>query len=332
LTPADLTARAQKGDEPNGIFFDKDGKRIAKAIGLSGSIEEPSTAAAERAITFVISTGGLDRYNSTIAVKGWKIDAFNKNPVCLWGHDDSIPCIARAETTRVDGGRLVSTAVFATREIHPLADTIYQLIKAKFINAASVGWIPLKWQFVDEEGRGFGIDYLEQELLEFSVVNIPANPECLVEARSLGIDLKPLMMWAERTLDLGGMTAVARGELERLRRAADSATSAGYRAPDRALKLFTRAIEDLGLVTNAGKVLSAANKKKLEACADHLKSAGDHCTAAADHVRSVMESCRDADDDDGDGDAGDAGDEAAAAAATRQRRARALRLFGGPAA
>jgi HK97 family phage prohead protease len=144
--------------------------------------------------------------------------------VVLWAHDDSIPAIARAEQTRVDGKRLRSRAVFADRDTHPLADTIFRLIKGKFIGAASVGWIPLKWQFVDEEGRGFGIDYLEQELLEWSVVNIPANPECLVEARSVGIDTSPLMVWAERALDLGGMSVIPRDELVALRRAAGAPT------------------------------------------------------------------------------------------------------------
>ena len=134
----------------------------------------------------MISTGALDRYNSTIAVDGWQTENFEKNPVVLWAHDDSIPAIGRAANVRVEGGRLKSRATFAERDVHPLADTVYQLIKGRFIGAASVGWIPLEYKFVEDGERGFGIDFLEQELLEWSVVNIPANPDCLVGARSLG--------------------------------------------------------------------------------------------------------------------------------------------------
>jgi HK97 family phage prohead protease len=216
LTPSDIVKRLKAGEKPQDIFFDATGARVAKAIGVEASL---LAGDAERSVDFAISTGALDRYNSTIAVKGWKLDNFNANPVVLWAHDDSIPAIARAENT-VIGERLRSRAVFADRDTHPLADTIYRLIKGKFINAASVGWIPIKWQWVDEEGRGFGVDYIEQELLEWSVVNIPANPECLVEARAVGIDTHPLMEWAERALDFGGMSVIPRAELEALRRAA----------------------------------------------------------------------------------------------------------------
>jgi len=220
LTPADIAKRLRAGEQQ--IFYDGTGARVAKAIGLEASVLAGDDA--ERSVDFAISTGALDRYNSTIAVEGWQLANYGKNSVVLWAHDDSIPAIARAEQTRVDGKRLRSRAVFADRDTHPLADTIFRLIKGKFIGAASVGWIPLKWQFVDEEGRGFGIDYLEQELLEWSVVNIPANPECLVEARSVGIDTSPLMVWAERALDLGGMSVIPRDELVALRRAAGAPT------------------------------------------------------------------------------------------------------------
>lgn len=231
LKPSEIATRARAGETPRDIFFDAAGVRIAKAIGIEASV---LAGDADRSIDFAISTGCLDRYNSTIAVKGWQLDNYGKNSVVLWAHDDSIPAIARAETTRIDGDRLRSRAVFADRDIHPLADTIYSLVKGKFINAASVGWIPLKWQYVDEEGRGFGVDYLEQELLEWSVVNIPANPECLVEARSVGIDTSPLMVWAERALDQGGMMVIPRTELEALRRAAGAATQVPQFLPRRA--------------------------------------------------------------------------------------------------
>jgi hypothetical protein len=38
---------------------------------------------------------------------------------------------------------------------------------------------------------------LEQELLEFSAVPVPANGEALIEGRSAGIDIAPLLDWSE---------------------------------------------------------------------------------------------------------------------------------------
>jgi len=220
LTPADFATRLKKGEQSRDILIDADGAVQAKLVGLSASLEMDTVE--DRSVNFTISTDAVDRYNSTIAPEGWQLDNFQRNPVVLWAHDDSIPAIGRAEETRIDGVNVRSRAIFADRDTHPLADTVFRLIKAGFINGASVGWIPLEWKFIETKERGFGIDYTQQELLEWSVVNIPANPECLKEARSIGIDTKPLLVWAERTLDQAGHLLIPRHELELLRKAAGS--------------------------------------------------------------------------------------------------------------
>ncbi len=73
---------------------------------------------------------------------------------------------------------------FAT-EVNPVAWIAYGLYKGGFLNAVSVGFIPLRC----EDGGGSGTNaqsapaprrrYLEQELLEVSAVAIPANPDAL---------------------------------------------------------------------------------------------------------------------------------------------------------
>jgi hypothetical protein len=67
---------------------------------------------------------------------------------------------------------------------------------------------PLKYAFTDDPQRRFGIDFLEQELLEFSwCVPVPANAEALVEGRAAGIDqVAPLLDWA---VDKDGIDAEA---------------------------------------------------------------------------------------------------------------------------
>ncbi len=356
LKTSDVMGRFKAGETPREIFFDAGGARTAKLVGIKASV---TAGIEDRSADFVISTGALDRYNSTIAIDGWKTENFEKNPVVLWAHDDSIPAIGRAADVRVEGGQLKSRAVFAERDVHPLADTIYQLIKARFIGAASVGWIPLEYKFVEGGERGFGIDYLEQELLEWSVVNIPANPDCLVAARSLGIDTSPLIAWAERALDQGGMTLIPRAELEALRKAADApavydvprflpsrSASAGNRpreaesfdANASALKMLfvngvlsadefaTRLVALARKVAiaekRAGRVLSEENERR-------LRAAHDHCTAACDHVMSVIEQNHKPEGDD-EGDGTDEDPEQASRAAPdseiRARRVRLLRL------
>jgi phage head maturation protease len=50
-----------------------------------------------------------------------------------------------------------------------------------YLKATSVGFMPLKYTFSKDPAREYGIDFLEQELLEFSIVTIPANPDALID-------------------------------------------------------------------------------------------------------------------------------------------------------
>jgi HK97 family phage prohead protease len=163
--------------------------------------------------------------NDTIAAAGWDLTDFSANPVALWAHDSSAPPIGGARNVGVEGDRLLGDIEFAPPETYAFADTIYRLVLGKFLRAVSVGFMPTRYAFVENDPeRGFGIDFLEQSLLEISVCPVPANPNALQEARRKGIDTRPLVEWAERTLDGEGRASLPLGELERLRRAAKEST------------------------------------------------------------------------------------------------------------
>lgn len=147
-----------------------------------------------RSMRFCISTAGVDRDNDTVDAKGWLLDNYKRNPVVLWAHDyDELP-VGKATSIGVEGGRLIADAEFAD---HPFADTVFRLLKGGFLNATSVGFRPATYKM--NEARG-GLDFETQELLEFSIVPVPANPEALIEARAAGIDISPLKGWADAVL------------------------------------------------------------------------------------------------------------------------------------
>jgi len=164
-----------------------------------------------RTIDFIISTGAVDRDGDTINPKGWDLKNFRKNPVVLWAHNNRDLPIGKASKTKVSDGDLISTAEFTTREENPLGDTVFRLYQRGFMHATSVGFLPREWEFpaVDEDGldedgnpRSFlGMDFKKQELMEYSCVPVPSNPEALVQARSKGIDTEPLVDWIEQALD-----------------------------------------------------------------------------------------------------------------------------------
>jgi hypothetical protein len=149
---------------------------------------QPSTSS----LDFISSDESLDRYDEIIAASGWRLENYRRNPVFQNAHQygDIVFTLGKAVITEVRGGRLFQRIEFAT-EVNPMARIAYGLYKGKFLNAVSVGFIPLKW----ENGPGpsgpstinsptlnsprFRRRYLEQELLEVSAVGIPANPNAL---------------------------------------------------------------------------------------------------------------------------------------------------------
>jgi HK97 family phage prohead protease len=173
-----------------------------------------------RTIRFCFSDGNVDRMGDTIDPAGWDLTDFNRNPVALWAHDSSAPPIGRASNVGIEGQRLMGDIEFAPPETYAFADTIYRLTLGNFLNAVSVGFIPIDYEWSKEDDREWGIDFLKQTLLEISVCPVPANPNALGEARAKGIDTRPLVEWAEKALDGAGKIIIPRSELERLRKAA----------------------------------------------------------------------------------------------------------------
>jgi HK97 family phage prohead protease len=155
-----------------------------------------------RTIKFLISTDAVDRDGDSIDPKGWDVASYKKNPIVLWSHDYSGLPVAKAIGIEQTKNGLAATAEFPAKGIHPFADTVYELLKGGFLGATSVGFKPIKHEKATDREKG--MNYFQQELLEFSIVPIPANPEALVQ---MSIDrpehkglLKPLIEWSEKLL------------------------------------------------------------------------------------------------------------------------------------
>ena len=160
-----------------------------------------------RLITFTISTASVDRMGDTIALAGWRLENFRKNPVVLWAHDSSSLPVAKAPKLWIEGDKLKAEAEFTPPGMARFNDTVFEMYKQGFLSATSVGFQPLKYAFTDDPTRRFGIDFLEQELLEFSCVPVPANAEALIEGKSAGIDVGPMLDWAEDQIKRCGGSA-----------------------------------------------------------------------------------------------------------------------------
>lgn len=136
----------------------------------------------EMTLTAFVSTAARDRYDEVLDPKGVDITNYNKNPVVLWAHKYDIPPIGKALWTKRNDIGVLSKVQFAKT---PFATEIFNLYKDGFMKAFSVGFIPIS----TEDGDGVKTPkrtYKKWEMLEFSAVPVPANPEALALAIQKG--------------------------------------------------------------------------------------------------------------------------------------------------
>lgn len=128
--------------------------------------------------TFIVSTPEIDRYETIIVPAGIDYTAYLNNPVVLLNHDaDELP-IGRCLGFALNGENLE-----ATLQIHRITDDacdVADLVKAGYVKAVSVGIIPTEWEERTIDGETITV-YLKSELVEFSIVSIPANRQSLLK-------------------------------------------------------------------------------------------------------------------------------------------------------
>lgn len=156
----------------------------------------------ERTIKFVASDETVDRYGDVVSADGWRLGPFRKNPIFLWQHNYNAP-IGNVDSIAVEGSRLMAVVRFAAAGVSTLADQAWALVKARVLRAVSVGFTVASEKDIepirDKDERVTGYRYLKQELLELSLVSVPANPNALAVARSL--DLPPEFIRSALPLD-----------------------------------------------------------------------------------------------------------------------------------
>ena len=156
-------------------------------------ITRDKTSTATRSVRFVASDESVDRYGDIIRADGWKLENFRKNPVLLFGHNSRELPIGKVSEVEVIGKRLEATAEFP-EGMSEFADTVWRYVDAGLLKAVSVGFMPLSepnYIFADDDpdhkGWPTGYEFVDHELLELSVVPVPANPQALAVARALAV-------------------------------------------------------------------------------------------------------------------------------------------------
>jgi HK97 family phage prohead protease/HK97 family phage major capsid protein len=145
-----------------------------------------ATAATADGMEFVLSDATVDSYGDIVEPSGWDLKRFKQNPIALFGHSSGFP-IGKWADVRVEDGKLKGRLEMAKAGTSYRLDELRRLIEQGILRAVSVGFRPLKAEPLNPEKPYAGQKYLKQELLEASLVSIPANPAALSVARGLKI-------------------------------------------------------------------------------------------------------------------------------------------------
>lgn len=163
-------------------------KKLCRSVGL-----EYHDGLEDRVIQYTCTDETVDRYGDIIIATGANLKNYKQNPVILLFHDMHQYPVGRSIKTWIDKeARCVrSWVLFFDNEIDNtgMSETAFGFAKAGAMNTGSIGFLPEPdgARIPSEEERKelkmprYGVIYEKWEMLEFSLVPVPANPNARQE-------------------------------------------------------------------------------------------------------------------------------------------------------
>jgi HK97 family phage prohead protease len=162
-------------------------QKVAGDVELIASVPFQLTAdnEAEKGYPWTLSTFDLDRFGERIDPQGWDFKRYMQNPVVEWAHRYDIPAIGKIEGLTVDNEGLHGLVFFNDKAFDAFGWSIGERVKAGVIRAGSVGFrvIEIEIPAAADSKDGTSLIFRKQELLEFSICNVPANPFALANKK-----------------------------------------------------------------------------------------------------------------------------------------------------
>jgi hypothetical protein len=165
-----------------------------KIFGFGTRGDIPADAEEKRIIPFVLSTYNKDRHGTVLNQDNWMLDNYRKNPVVAYQHTlsggmctDPNPdyVIGKSVSLDLEGTgldrKLIAAAEFEPADVNPLAEKVFRKLLFGSLSRSSVGFLQIGEGHYGEgdEARDQANEtyyFAGQELLEWSVVNLPSNP------------------------------------------------------------------------------------------------------------------------------------------------------------
>jgi len=158
------------------VLVEERKKQMNKTIELISSIKAAENDSGELIIEGLANTTDKDRQGDIVSKDAWArgISNYLKNPIILAFHDHSKP------VGKMIDHKVLPNGLSITAKISSAASEIYQLIQDGVLSAFSVGFQILDAEY-EPDTDAFIIKDLE--LMEISVVSVPANADALFSIR-----------------------------------------------------------------------------------------------------------------------------------------------------
>jgi hypothetical protein len=148
----------------------------------------PKDVEETREVPFIISSETKDRAGHRLLLNRWDLTNYQENGVVgyqhnVWGGDmcnaPDPDYMMGPGKAWIEGDYLLGMVKFEPESVNPLAEKIFQKVLHGTLKSASVGLLETNEDesFVDEKDGAYVLG--GQELVEWSIVNIPANPDAI---------------------------------------------------------------------------------------------------------------------------------------------------------
>jgi hypothetical protein len=263
----------------------KGGERLKKQIkGINWQVKVLDEA--NRIIEMIGSSEDYDRVGDRVFMNGIQLDNYLSNPVILANHNygsgtEKPTCIGKALNVSIQGSQLIFKIQFADT---PNGQEWFYLYANKFMNASSIGFIPLE----STPNKQGGYDFTQIELLELSLVAVPCNPQAVQRAFEDGKISKTLFNSINKESEVENM------KVEEVQALIEKAVKAEVKTLEDGHKkeLETKAKEIEGLnetIKNLNSLVEGKSGAKLsQATCDTLTKAVEGITGHVSDIKSLI--------------------------------------------
>ncbi len=138
----------------------------------------------ERECAGIAATAELARDGHVVIPAGINLENYRKNPIVLFSHDPEVP-IATCSAIGMAGKDLAVRFQFPPAGASAAADQTLALVKAGVLRGVSIGFDPTDCEPLDARRPRGGQLIKECELLEISIVSVPADTGASITERAL---------------------------------------------------------------------------------------------------------------------------------------------------